>query len=143
MVCKAEFCEMDVWKSLIASFKAAGSQTECGGPCVTVLGAVDAPAGWRRAGAAEVARWRRRRLPPARSPVELDHRRRWVMEIPLCYGLLSRRFRPSVVSAPPLLLRLLLLPMLLPHLHHASVRSCKAVLTSRCLAMAAACVTAS
>jgi hypothetical protein len=42
LVCKAEFCEMDVWKSLIASFKAAGSQTECGGPCVTVLGAVDA-----------------------------------------------------------------------------------------------------
>jgi hypothetical protein len=41
LVCKAEFCEMDVWKSLIASFKAAGSQTECGGPCVTVLGAVD------------------------------------------------------------------------------------------------------
>ena len=34
MVCKAEYCEMDVWKSLIASFKAAGS--------VTVLGAVGA-----------------------------------------------------------------------------------------------------
>jgi len=34
LVCKAEYCEMDVWKSLIASFKAAGS--------VTVLGAVGA-----------------------------------------------------------------------------------------------------
>jgi hypothetical protein len=34
LVCKAEYCEMDVWKSLIASFKAAGT--------VTVLGSVDA-----------------------------------------------------------------------------------------------------
>jgi hypothetical protein len=33
LVCKAEYCEMDVWKSLIASFKAAGT--------VTVLGSVD------------------------------------------------------------------------------------------------------
>merc|ERR1719174_1905044 len=33
-VCDASYCEMDVWKSLIASFKAAGS--------VTVLGSVDA-----------------------------------------------------------------------------------------------------
>jgi hypothetical protein len=33
-VCKAEYCEMDVWKSLIADFKAAGT--------VTVLGSVDA-----------------------------------------------------------------------------------------------------
>jgi hypothetical protein len=44
-VCKPEFCEMDVWKSLIASFKAAGSST-CGDGgdegCVTVLGAVGA-----------------------------------------------------------------------------------------------------
>jgi len=32
-VCKAEYCEMDVWKSLIASFKAAGT--------VEVLGSVD------------------------------------------------------------------------------------------------------
>merc|ERR1719353_2613874 len=34
LVCKAEYCEMDVWKSLIADFKAAGT--------VTVLGSVDA-----------------------------------------------------------------------------------------------------
>ena len=34
MVCKPEHCEIDVWKSLIASFKAAGSD-------VTVLGSVD------------------------------------------------------------------------------------------------------
>ena len=34
MVCKPEYCEMDVWKMLIASFKAAGT--------VTVLGSVDA-----------------------------------------------------------------------------------------------------
>merc|ERR1719421_2698606 len=33
-VCDASYCEMDVWKSLIASFKAAGT--------VTVLGSVDA-----------------------------------------------------------------------------------------------------
>merc|ERR1719305_2076407 len=33
LVCKAEYCEMDVWKSLIADFKAAGT--------VTVLGSVD------------------------------------------------------------------------------------------------------
>jgi hypothetical protein len=33
LVCKAEYCEIDVWKSLIASFKAAGT--------VTVLGSVD------------------------------------------------------------------------------------------------------
>jgi hypothetical protein len=32
-VCKAEYCEMDVWKQLIADFKAAGS--------VTVLGSLD------------------------------------------------------------------------------------------------------
>ena len=46
MVCKPEYCEMDVWKMIIASFKAAGSST-CGDGgdegCVTVLGAVDAP----------------------------------------------------------------------------------------------------
>jgi hypothetical protein len=35
-VCKAEYCEMDVWKQLIAEFKAAGS--------VTVLGSVDTAA---------------------------------------------------------------------------------------------------
>jgi len=35
LVCKAEYCEMDVWKQLIADFKAAGS--------VTVLGSVDSP----------------------------------------------------------------------------------------------------
>ena len=44
MVCKPEYCEMDVWKMLIASFQAAGSST-CGDGgdegCVTVLGAVD------------------------------------------------------------------------------------------------------
>jgi hypothetical protein len=34
-VCKAEYCEMDVWKFLIGSFKAAGSS-------VSVLGSVDA-----------------------------------------------------------------------------------------------------
>ena len=48
MVCKAEYCEMDVWKSLIASFKAAGSST-CGAggneACVTVLGLVNNGAG--------------------------------------------------------------------------------------------------
>jgi hypothetical protein len=33
LVCDASYCEMDVWKSLIASFKAAGT--------VTVLGSVD------------------------------------------------------------------------------------------------------
>jgi hypothetical protein len=33
LVCKAEYCEMDVWKQLIADFKAAGS--------VTVLGSLD------------------------------------------------------------------------------------------------------
>ena len=32
-VCSAEYCEMDVWKSLIASFKAAGT--------VEVLGSID------------------------------------------------------------------------------------------------------
>ena len=46
MVCKPEYCEMDVWKMLIASFQAAGSST-CGDGgdegCVTVLGAVDSP----------------------------------------------------------------------------------------------------
>ena len=46
MVCKPEYCEMDVWKMIIASFKAAGSST-CGDGgdegCVTVLGAVDQP----------------------------------------------------------------------------------------------------
>jgi len=36
LVCKAEYCEMDVWKQLIADFKAAGS--------VTVLGSVDSAA---------------------------------------------------------------------------------------------------
>merc|ERR1719247_295902 len=36
LVCKAEYCEMDVWKQLIADFKAAGS--------VTVLGSVDSSA---------------------------------------------------------------------------------------------------
>jgi len=36
LVCKAEYCEMDVWKALIADFKAAGS--------VTVLGSVDSAA---------------------------------------------------------------------------------------------------
>ena len=45
LVCKPEFCEMDVWKSLIASLKAAGSST-CGAggdeACVTVLGVVGA-----------------------------------------------------------------------------------------------------
>jgi len=35
-VCKAEYCEMDVWKMLIASFKAAGN--------VTVLGSIDSAA---------------------------------------------------------------------------------------------------
>jgi hypothetical protein len=35
-VCKAEYCEMDVWKQLISDFKAAGS--------VTVLGSVDSQA---------------------------------------------------------------------------------------------------
>merc|ERR1719478_2045002 len=34
LVCKASYCEMDVWKTLIADFKAAGT--------VTVLGSVDA-----------------------------------------------------------------------------------------------------
>merc|ERR1719281_1314923 len=46
LVCKPEYCEMDVWKMIIASFKAAGSST-CGDGgdegCVTVLGAVDSP----------------------------------------------------------------------------------------------------
>ena len=37
MVCKPEYCEMDVWKMIIASFKAASTGM------VTVLGAVDAP----------------------------------------------------------------------------------------------------
>ena len=37
MVCKPEYCEMDVWKMLIASFRAASPGK------VTVLGAVDAP----------------------------------------------------------------------------------------------------
>merc|ERR1719473_39355 len=36
LVCKAEYCEMDVWKALIADFKAAGT--------VTVLGSVDSAA---------------------------------------------------------------------------------------------------
>jgi hypothetical protein len=36
VVCKAEYCEMDMWKTLIADFKAAGS--------VTVLGSVDSSA---------------------------------------------------------------------------------------------------
>merc|ERR1719482_187393 len=36
LVCKAEYCEMDVWKQLIADFKAAGT--------VTVLGSVDSAA---------------------------------------------------------------------------------------------------
>ena len=36
MVCKPEYCEMDVWKMLIASFRAASPGK------VTVLGAVDA-----------------------------------------------------------------------------------------------------
>ena len=36
MVCKPEYCEMDVWKKLIADFKAAGT--------VTVLGSVDSAA---------------------------------------------------------------------------------------------------
>ena len=39
MVCKPEYCEMDVWKMIIASFQAAGSST-CGDGgdegCVTV-----------------------------------------------------------------------------------------------------------
>merc|ERR1719463_963569 len=37
LVCKPEYCEMDVWKMIIASFKAASTGM------VTVLGAVDAP----------------------------------------------------------------------------------------------------
>ena len=37
MVCKPEYCEMDVWKMLIASFQAASTPG-----MVTVLGAVDA-----------------------------------------------------------------------------------------------------
>ena len=37
MVCKPEYCEMDVWKMLIASFRAASPGK------VTVLGAVDSP----------------------------------------------------------------------------------------------------
>ena len=37
MVCKPEYCEMDVWKMIIASFKAASTPG-----MVTVLGAVDA-----------------------------------------------------------------------------------------------------
>merc|ERR1719271_1786146 len=45
LVCKPEFCEMDVWKSIIANLKAAGSST-CGAggneACVTVLGLVGA-----------------------------------------------------------------------------------------------------
>ena len=38
MVCKAEYCEMDVWKMIIASFQAASTPG-----MVTVLGAVDGP----------------------------------------------------------------------------------------------------
>ena len=37
MVCKPEYCEMDVWKAIIEGFKAASPGK------VTVLGAVDAP----------------------------------------------------------------------------------------------------
>ena len=37
MVCKPEYCEMDVWKMIIASFQAASTPG-----MVTVLGAVDA-----------------------------------------------------------------------------------------------------